>query len=126
MHICSENNFPTAAGLASSAAGYACLVYALASLYEIEGDITTIARRGSGSACRSILGGWVSKHQRNNSICNVKTVFKMIKIKNFISMFYSIQHRLLKKFHLKRLLKCNANTVLRFHSRTKSRLTLRR
>ena len=25
IHICSENNFPTAAGLASSAAGYACL-----------------------------------------------------------------------------------------------------
>jgi len=25
LHICSENNFPTAAGLASSAAGYACL-----------------------------------------------------------------------------------------------------
>ena len=25
FHICSENNFPTAAGLASSAAGYACL-----------------------------------------------------------------------------------------------------
>ena len=25
VHICSMNNFPTAAGLASSAAGYACL-----------------------------------------------------------------------------------------------------
>jgi len=25
IHICSENNFPTAAGLASSAAGYSCL-----------------------------------------------------------------------------------------------------
>lgn len=25
VHICSNNNFPTAAGLASSAAGYACL-----------------------------------------------------------------------------------------------------
>ena len=25
IHICSQNNFPTAAGLASSAAGYACL-----------------------------------------------------------------------------------------------------
>lgn len=60
MHICSENNFPTAAGLASSAAGYACLVYALSTLYEIEGDISTIARRGSGSACRSVLGGWVN------------------------------------------------------------------
>lgn len=25
VHVASENNFPTAAGLASSAAGYACL-----------------------------------------------------------------------------------------------------
>jgi mevalonate pyrophosphate decarboxylase len=25
VHICSENNFPTAAGLASSAAGFACM-----------------------------------------------------------------------------------------------------
>lgn len=59
--ICSENNFPTAAGLASSAAGYACLVSALANLYDIHGDISSIARRGSGSACRSIYGGWVRK-----------------------------------------------------------------
>lgn len=59
IHICSENNFPTAAGLASSAAGYACLVFALATLYNVEGDISAIARRGSGSACRSVYGGWV-------------------------------------------------------------------
>ncbi|CAG9855786.1 unnamed protein product [Phyllotreta striolata] len=59
LSICSENNFPTAAGLASSAAGYACLVSALAQLYEIDGDISSIARRGSGSACRSVYGGWV-------------------------------------------------------------------
>ncbi|XP_018563556.1 diphosphomevalonate decarboxylase [Anoplophora glabripennis] len=59
ISICSENNFPTAAGLASSAAGYACLVSAFAALYEIKGDISSIARRGSGSACRSIYGGWV-------------------------------------------------------------------
>ncbi|KAJ8957080.1 hypothetical protein NQ318_007293 [Aromia moschata] len=59
LSICSENNFPTAAGLASSAAGYACLVSALAILYDIEGDISSIARRGSGSACRSMYGGWV-------------------------------------------------------------------
>ncbi|KAK9300898.1 hypothetical protein QLX08_006600 [Tetragonisca angustula] len=59
VHICSENNFPTAAGLASSAAGYACLVVALAKLYQIEDDITSIARSGSGSACRSVMGGFV-------------------------------------------------------------------
>lgn len=59
VHICSENNFPTAAGLASSAAGFACLVFALAKLYGVTGEISEIARRGSGSACRSIYGGFV-------------------------------------------------------------------
>lgn len=59
IHICSENNFPTAAGLASSAAGYACLVYTLAQLFQVEGDLSKIARRGSGSACRSMYGGFV-------------------------------------------------------------------
>ncbi|CAG5116992.1 unnamed protein product [Candidula unifasciata] len=59
VHIVSENNFPTAAGLASSAAGYACLVYSLAKLFAVQGEISDIARQGSGSACRSIYGGFV-------------------------------------------------------------------
>ncbi|KAM6409268.1 diphosphomevalonate decarboxylase [Rhynochetos jubatus] len=59
IHIASENNFPTAAGLASSAAGYACLVSTLARLYGVEGELSEVARRGSGSACRSMLGGFV-------------------------------------------------------------------
>ncbi|XP_029678767.1 diphosphomevalonate decarboxylase [Formica exsecta] len=62
IHICSKNNFPTAAGLASSAAGYACLAAALAKLYKVEGDISVIARSGSGSACRSVMGGFVRWH----------------------------------------------------------------
>merc|ERR1712029_155342 len=62
VHICSMNNFPTAAGLASSAAGYACLVYALCTLFEIKDNISEIARQGSGSACRSIYGGFVQWH----------------------------------------------------------------
>lgn len=59
VHVCSENNFPTAAGLASSAAGYACLVVALAKLYKVKSDISSLARLGSGSACRSVYGGFV-------------------------------------------------------------------
>nr|UJH41139.1 diphosphomevalonate decarboxylase [Pardosa pseudoannulata] len=59
LHICSENNFPTAAGLASSAAGFACLVKALAELYGVKEELSIIARQGSGSACRSIYGGFV-------------------------------------------------------------------
>lgn len=60
VHVVSENNFPTAAGLASSASGYACLVYSLAQLYGIKKqEISDVARLGSGSACRSIYGGFV-------------------------------------------------------------------
>eukprot|EP00249_Psilotum_nudum_P007607 c20695_g1_i1 orf=345-1616(-) len=63
FHIASENNFPTAAGLASSAAGFACLVFALAELMGVkekyEGELSAIARVGSGSACRSLYGGFV-------------------------------------------------------------------
>ncbi|XP_069312487.1 diphosphomevalonate decarboxylase [Eulemur rufifrons] len=62
VHVASENNFPTAAGLASSAAGYACLAYTLAQVYGVEGDLSEVARRGSGSACRSLHGGFVVWH----------------------------------------------------------------
>ncbi|ORY99468.1 Diphosphomevalonate decarboxylase [Syncephalastrum racemosum] len=63
VHVCSENNFPTAAGLASSASGLAALVYTLAQLYELQistSDLSRIARQGSGSACRSLFGGFVA------------------------------------------------------------------
>ncbi|KAJ8712161.1 hypothetical protein PYW07_005003 [Mythimna separata] len=66
VHVCSENNFPTAAGLASSAAGYACLVTALAKLYKVKSDVSSIARLGSGSACRSVYGGFVRWHAGTN------------------------------------------------------------
>jgi diphosphomevalonate decarboxylase len=48
LRIESVNNFPTAAGLASSAAGLACLTATLAALYHVkesyEGELSAIAR----------------------------------------------------------------------------------
>ncbi|KAK5171497.1 diphosphomevalonate decarboxylase [Saxophila tyrrhenica] len=63
LKLVSENNFPTAAGLASSAAGFAALVRAIADLYALPltpTQLSRIARQGSGSACRSLMGGYVA------------------------------------------------------------------
>ncbi|KAL9058157.1 MAG: hypothetical protein Q9162_001881 [Coniocarpon cinnabarinum] len=65
LRINSSNNFPTAAGLASSAAGFAALVRAIADLYELHQppeQLSRIARQGSGSACRSLFGGYTAWH----------------------------------------------------------------
>lgn len=61
-HVSSRNNFPTAAGLASSASGFAALVTAGAQALGLSIDDTeksALARRCSGSAARSIFGGYV-------------------------------------------------------------------
>ncbi len=58
----SENNFPTAAGIASSASAFAALALAATAALQIEFDETALsrlARIGSGSACRSIPSGYV-------------------------------------------------------------------
>jgi diphosphomevalonate decarboxylase len=58
----SNNDFPTAAGLASSASGFVALVTAAdaalgADIPQVE--LADMARRASGSAARSIFGGFV-------------------------------------------------------------------
>jgi len=63
--IVSRNNFPTAAGLASSASGFAALVAAAARALDLSltpRELSIVARRGSGSAARSIFGGIVEMH----------------------------------------------------------------
>ncbi|MBS3056267.1 MAG: diphosphomevalonate decarboxylase [Candidatus Aenigmarchaeota archaeon] len=60
--IVSQNNMPTAAGLASSASGFAALALAsskAAGLDLNEKELSMLARRGSGSASRSIGEGFV-------------------------------------------------------------------
>jgi diphosphomevalonate decarboxylase len=60
LSIKSTNNFPTAAGLASSSSGFAALAKACDGFFELELEdqsLSSLARIGSGSASRAIFGG---------------------------------------------------------------------
>ncbi len=64
FRVATKNTFPSAAGLASSASGFAALTLAAAGALgkadEPIEDLSRLARRsGSGSAARSVLGGYV-------------------------------------------------------------------
>lgn len=67
--VVSENNFPTGAGIASSAAAFAALALAgsrAAGLELPEAELSRLARRGSGSAARSIPAGFVEWEAGHN------------------------------------------------------------
>jgi diphosphomevalonate decarboxylase len=60
--VVSRNNFPMASGIASSASGFAALTVAGATALGLELDptrLSALARRGSGSASRSLFDGFV-------------------------------------------------------------------
>lgn len=61
-----HNNFPTSAGLASSASGFAALALAAtraAGLKMPASELSILARQGSGSAARSLFGGFAQMHR---------------------------------------------------------------
>lgn len=63
--VTSTNSFPTGAGLASSASGFAALAVAGCAAAGVEAsprELSVLARRGSASAARSIFGGFVELH----------------------------------------------------------------
>ena len=60
--VVSQNNFPTGTGIASSASAFAALSLAASRAAGLELDeprLSRLARTGSGSACRSVPGGFV-------------------------------------------------------------------
>ncbi len=64
--VVSRNNFPTASGIASSASGFAALSVAGAAAMGLDlgpADLSRLARLGSGSASRSLFGGFVEWQQ---------------------------------------------------------------
>lgn len=66
LRVTTENSFPTGAGLASSASGFAALTLAATRAFGLELDnraLSRIARVGSGSAARSLFGGFVEWHR---------------------------------------------------------------
>ncbi len=63
VKIVSDNNFPTAAGLASSAAGFAALVLGIDTEFGLDLSLaqrSDYARAASASAARSLVGGWAA------------------------------------------------------------------
>ena len=63
--VAARNNFPPAAGIASSASGFAALTVACAAALGLDlsqQHLSRLARRGSGSAARSIFGGFALLH----------------------------------------------------------------
>jgi diphosphomevalonate decarboxylase len=68
--VVTTNSFPSGTGLSSSASGFAALSLAGAKAAELslsEKELSILARRGSGSSCRSIPDGFVEWKDGNTS-----------------------------------------------------------
>lgn len=69
VSVVSNNNVPMAAGLASSASSFAALAYAFVKAFDKDlsrTEISRLARLGSGSAARSLYGGFAVWEKGND------------------------------------------------------------
>lgn len=77
----SSNNFPTSAGLASSASAFAALALAgtnAAGLTLEPQALSELARKGSGSAARSIFGGFVEMNKGTRDDGHDATAYQLV------------------------------------------------
>lgn len=72
--VVSQNNFPMASGIASSASGFTALTVAGCTALGLDLDATrlsALARLGSGSASRSLFGGFVEWERGTDDVTSV-------------------------------------------------------
>lgn len=89
--VTSENFVPTAAGLASSASGLAALAAAGNAALQLgldDSQLSRLARRGSGSACRSIFGGFVEWEQGIDDITSLAHPLAANGFENDLAMLF--------------------------------------
>lgn len=89
--VTSENFVPTAAGLASSASGLAALAAAGNAALQLRLDdsqLSRLARRGSGSACRSIFGGFVEWEQGTDDVTSLARPLAANGFENDLAMLF--------------------------------------
>ena len=89
--VTSENFVPTAAGLASSASGLAALAAAGNAALQLgldDSQLSRLARRGSGSACRSIFGGFVEWEQGTDDVTSLARPLAANGFENDLAMLF--------------------------------------
>lgn len=89
--VTSENFVPTAAGLASSASGLAALAAAGNAALRLgldDSQLSRLARRGSGSACRSIFGGFVEWEQGIDDVTSLAHPLAANGFENDLTMLF--------------------------------------
>lgn len=89
--VTSENFVPTAAGLASSASGLAALAAAGNAALQLgldDSQLSRLARRGSGSACRSIFGGFVEWEQGTDDLTSLAHPLAANGFENDLAMLF--------------------------------------
>ena len=96
----SDNFVPTAAGLASSASAYAALAGACNEALDLnlsDKDLSRLARRGSGSASRSIYGGFAEWEKGHDDKTSYAHQIESDGFENDLAMIFVVINNKLKK-----------------------------
>lgn len=100
----SHNSFPHSSGIASSASAMSALAQCLVSLHQLSQGkslnnidkimVSGVARLGSGSACRSVYGGW-SLWGKTPAIANSSNMYAIALENNIHPVFHTLQDTIL-------------------------------